>query len=169
MGCAFLAVLPLWSAGALASPVELGFMVATSVWTVYYLETQPVCALLAAAGVWLVIAAIGRRGRRTRDAATSREPGARFAGWCMLALSVLAIMPTRDAVRMVSHFKSIGDLPHRLFQNSPPLATAQTWIVNNRGVDGERLLRAAPDRIPYLFDFATKTMQPLPAYTKPAQ
>jgi hypothetical protein len=198
--------------GALASPMELGFMVATSVvlvlaystyahnadWTVYYLETQPVCALLAAAGVWLVIAAIGRRWRRTRDAATSREPGARFAGWCMLALSVLAIMPTRDAVRMVSHFKSIGDLPHRLFhqavdslpgarkivfvryaagegcqqnliQNSPPLATAQTWIVNDRGVDDERLLRAAPDRIPYLFDFATKTMQPLPAYTIPAR
>ena len=99
---------------------------------------------------------------------------------------------------MVSHFKSIGDLPHRLFhqavdslsgarkivfvcyatgegcqqnliQNSPPLATAQTWIVNDRGVDDERLLRAAPDRIPYLFDFATKTMQPLPAYTKPVQ
>jgi hypothetical protein len=206
-GLIFFAVL-----GVLASPVELGFMVATSVvlvlaystyahnadWTVYYLETQPMCALLAAAGVWLVIAAIGRRWRRTRDAASSRESRARYAGWCMLALSVLAIMPTRDAVRMVSHLKSIGDLPHRRFrqavdslpgaqkivfvhyatgegcqqnliQNYPPLATAQTWIVNDRGADDARLLRAAPDRIPYLFDFATKTLQPLPAYTIPAR
>lgn len=190
--------------GVLASPVELGFMLATCVtlmlayttyahnadWTVYYLETQPVCALLAAAGVWLVLAAIGRRWSGARDAERPREPSAVFAAWCMLALSALAIMPTRDAVRMVTHFKSIGDLPHRLFrqavdslpgarkivfvryasgegcqqnliQNYPPLATAPAWIVNDRGRENLRLLRLAPERIPYLFDASRKTMEPL--------
>ncbi|MBK5188406.1 MAG: hypothetical protein JJD97_09165, partial [Gemmatimonadaceae bacterium] len=190
--------------GILASPLELGFMLVTCVvlmlayttyahnadWTVYYLETQPVCALLAAAGVWVVMAAIGRRWRRAPDADSSPAPGSSLVAWCMLALALLAVPPTVDGVKMVRHFKTSGDLPHRLFrqavdslpgarkivfvryapgegcqqnliQNDPPLATAPTWIVNDRGADDTRLLRAAPDRIPYLFDAKEKTMQPL--------
>ena len=191
--------------GVLASPVELGFMLATCVvlvlayttyahsddWTVYYLETQSACALLAAAGVWIVISAIGRRwAHRTSNGTESPAPGTAFAAWCMAALIALATMPTLNAVRMVNHFKSIGDLPHRLFlqsvdslpgarkivfvryapgkgcqqnliQNLPPLATAPTWIVNDRGREDLRLLRAAPDRIPYLFDAQRNTMEPL--------
>jgi len=198
--------------GILASPVELGFMLATCIvlvlayttyahnadWTVYYLETQPVCALLAAAGIWVVIAAIGRRWRREPHADSSRSPGTHFAAWCMFALAILAIPATRDGVDMVRHGRSIGDLPHRLFrqavdslpgsrkivfvryapgegcqqnliQNYPPLATAPTWIVNDRGDDDGRLLRAAPDRIPYLFDAKENTMQPLSIEAPPRQ
>lgn len=190
--------------GILASPIELGFMLGTCAilllayatyahnadWTVYYLETQPVSALLAAAGIWIVIAAIGRHWERPRAEESSRAPGTLVAAWCMLALTLLVIVPTYDAVGMVRHFKSIGDLPHRLFrqavdslpdarkivfvryapgegcqqnliQNSPPLATAHTWIVNDRGADDQRLLRAAPDRTPYRFDAKERTMQRL--------
>jgi hypothetical protein len=190
--------------GVLASPLELGFMLATCVilvlayatyahttnWTVYYLETQPVCALLAAAGLWVVIAALARRLERAPESPADPAQQNRIARWCMLVLAVLAVPPTIGGVEMVRHFKSIGDLPHRLFrqsvdalpdrrtivfvryapgegcqqnliQNYPPLATARTWIVNDRGTDDARLLRVAPDRVPYLFDVPTGTMHPL--------
>lgn len=190
--------------GILASPVELGFMLATCVvlvlaytsyahnadWAVYYLETQPVCALLAGAGIWVILSAIGRRWRRPRADQSPRATGLELASCGMLVLALLALPPTRDAVQMVRHFKSIGDLPHRLFrqavdslpagraivfvryapgegcqqnliQNYPPMAAARTWIVNDRGSDDERLLRASPDRTPYLFDVKNGTMEPL--------
>ena len=197
--------------GILASPVELGFMLATCVvlvlayttyahgadWTVYYLETQPVCALLAAAGISVVLSAIGRRWRRPRADQSPRATGIELASCGMLALVLLALQPTRDAVQMVRHFKSIGDLPHRLFrqavdslpaaraivfvryapgegcqqnliQNYPPMAAARTWIVNDRGSDDERLLRAAPDRTSYLFDVKERTMQRLAVEASPS-
>jgi len=50
-----------------------------------------------------------------------------------------------------------------LIQNNPPLATAETWIVSDRGDDDLRLLRAAPDRVPYLFDAKTFTMRRFPS------
>jgi hypothetical protein len=196
--------------GVLASPLELGFMLGTCVilvlayttyahtpdWTVYYLETQPACALLAAAGVWLVIAAVARRVKRAR-ANEGSVTGEVLAQWCMLVLVVLAIIPTMGAARMVHHFKSIGDLPHRQFrqavdalpdartivfvryapgegcqqnliQNYPPLATARSWIVNDRGADDARLLRVAPDRTPYVFDVASMSMHRLEITTAPA-
>ena len=190
--------------GVMASPLELGFMLATCMilvlayatyahnadWTVYYLETQPVCALLAAAGVWLVLAAAARRLERAPGAAEASPRQSRLARWCMLVLAAIAVPATIAGVQMVHHFKSIGDLPHRLFrqavdalpdaravvfvryapgegcqqnliQNDPPLATARTWIVNDRGADDARLLRIAPDRAPYVYDVPTGTMQPL--------
>ncbi len=198
--------------GVLASPVELGFMLATCVvlvlayttyahtvwWTVYYLETQPVCALLAAAGIWVVISAIARRWGRASAYEPPEERGSRIASWCMFVLALVALPPTIGGVQMVRHFKSIGDLPHRLFlqsvdslpasrkivfvryapgdgcqqnliQNYPPMATAQTWIVNDRGADDARLLRAAPDRTPYLFDAKTQTLQPLSPTISPGE
>jgi len=194
--------------GVLASPVELGLMLATCTllllayttyahsagWTVYYLETQPVCALLAAAGVWVVVAAIGRRWGRVPSDDETRTPGPHLAGWCFLVLAVLWMWPTLDGVNRIRRGKSYGDLPHyefrqavdslpgtrkivfvryapgegcqqNLIENDPPLATAQTWIVNDRGADDVRLLRAAPDRVPYLFDAKQRTMQPLPVAT----
>jgi hypothetical protein len=109
----------------------------------------------------------------------------------MLAFVVLATLPTLDALARVRDAKAGGDMPHHLFrqavdslpgkkkivfvrypkgegcqqnliQNDPPLATATTWIVNDRGDDDVRLLRAAPDRVAYLFDAKTFTMHRLP-------
>lgn len=196
--------------GILASPLELGFMLATCAvlllsyltyahgasWTVYYLETQPVCALLAAAGLWIAIAAIGRRWGRAPAGDPTRTSGTHLASWCLLLFALLAVGPTRDAIRMVRKFKASGDVPHKLFrqavdslpggrkivfvryatgkgcqqnliQNNPPMATAETWIVNDRGTDDIRLLRAAPDRVPYLFDASTYTMSRLPPPVAP--
>ena len=191
--------------GVLASPLELGFALATCAllllayttfahspgWTVYAMETQPVCALLAAAGIWAVSVAIGRKWGRSAAANSGRAPGLHIASWCVLAFVLLAIRPTLDALARVREAKAGGDLPHHIFrqavdslpgekkivfvrypkgegcqqnliQNEPPLATAKTWIVNDRGDDDVRLLRAAPDRVPYLFDAKTFTMQRLP-------
>ena len=189
--------------GILASPVELGFMLSTCIALVlsYILraqrgldrllfETQPVCALLAAAGVWVTLAAIERRWGRKPSADSSRSSCTPLAAWCMLALAILVIPATRDGVNLVRYERSIGDLPHRgfrlavdslpgdrkivfvryapgegcqqnLIQNNPPLSNARSWIVNDRGADDIRLLRAAPDRVPYLFDAQKRTMQPL--------
>jgi hypothetical protein len=192
--------------GVLASPVELGFALATCAalllayttfahapgWTVYALETQSVCALLAAAGIWAVSAAVGRRWGRSAAIRSGREPGVQLASWCTLAFVVLAIWPTIDAITRVRVAKASGDVPHKLFrqavdslpaakkivfvrypkgegcqqnliQNNPPLATAETWIVSDRGDDDLRLLRAAPDRVPYLFDAKTFTMRRFPS------
>ena len=115
----------------------------------------------------------------------------------MFALALLALPPTRDGVGMVRDFKSSGDLPHSLFreavdllpgarkivfvryvpgegcqpnliQNHPPMATALEWIVNERGTDDIRLLRAAPHRTPYRFDVMTNTMELLSVESAPA-
>lgn len=191
--------------GVLASPIELGFGLATSVilllayatyahsagWTVYYLETQPVCALLVAAGIWVAMSEIDRRWRRARPLVPAHGSGAPHPSWCMLALVLLALWPTLEAAKMVHHFKSIGDFPHRKFrqavdslpasrsvvfvryrdgegcqqnfiQNDPPLADTRTWIVNDRQADDARLLRAAPDRVPYMYDVKEERMWQLP-------
>jgi hypothetical protein len=191
--------------GVLASPLELGFALATCAslllayttfahspgWTVYAMETQPVCALLAAAGIWAVSAAIGRKWGHGAAIRSGREPGVQIASWCMLAFVILTIWPTTDAIIRVHVAKASGDVPHKMFrqavdslpgakkivfvrypkgegcqqnliQNNPPLATAESWIVNDRGIDDLRLLRAAPNRVPYLFDVKTFTMQRLP-------
>jgi hypothetical protein len=197
--------------GVLASPLELGFALATCAvlllayttfahapgWTVYAMETQPVCALLAAAGIWAVSAAIGRKWGQSAATTSGRAPGMQLASWCVLAFVILATWPTIDALARVRDAKASGDLPHRMFlqsvdslpgekkivfvrypkgegcqqnliQNEPPLATAKTWIVNDRGDDDVRLLRAAPDRVPYLFDAKTFTMQQLPKDSRSA-
>jgi hypothetical protein len=191
--------------GVLASPLELGFALSTCIllllayttfayspgWTVYALETQPACALLAAAGIWVASSAIGHRWGQSAAIRSGRAPGVQLASWCMLALVLLAIRPTKDATMRVRDAKTGGDLPHHLFrhavdslpgekkivfvrypkgegcqqnliENDPPLATARTWIVNDRGDDDLRLLRAAPDRVPYLFDVKSFKMQRLP-------
>ncbi|MGH7623431.1 MAG: ArnT family glycosyltransferase, partial [Gemmatimonadaceae bacterium] len=75
--------------GVLAAPVELGFALATCVllvlaytayphspeWTVYYFETQPLLALLAAAGIFVAVSAIGRRRGRVPFDDPSRSAG----------------------------------------------------------------------------------------------
>ncbi len=50
---------------------------------------------------------------------------------------------------------------HGLVANTPPLATARTWIVYDRGREDAELLRAAPDRVPYLFDVQSDDLRPL--------
>jgi hypothetical protein len=58
-----------------------------------------------------------------------------------------------------------------LVENVPDLDRARTWVVYDRGVENEALLRLAPDRTPYLFDQARHSLVPLdranPPTTRP--
>jgi hypothetical protein len=48
-----------------------------------------------------------------------------------------------------------------LITNTPPLATARTWIVYDRGAENAALLERARDRAPYTFDAASGALRPL--------
>ncbi|HVG45117.1 MAG TPA: hypothetical protein VM890_10320, partial [Longimicrobium sp.] len=45
-----------------------------------------------------------------------------------------------------------------LVRNEPDPAAARVWRVYDRGADNPRLLRAAPDRVPYLYDEASERL-----------
>ena len=50
--------------------------------------------------------------------------------------------------------------PHlSLIFNDPNLADAPHWFVYDRGADNARLLRAAPDRVPFLYDEESGVLQ----------
>ena len=42
-----------------------------------------------------------------------------------------------------------------LIRNEPDAARARVWTVYDRGADNERLMRVAPDRVPFLYDEAS--------------
>lgn len=167
---------PGWTLYYLETQPTLVLLAAAGVWLV-----------VSTVGRWWGRAPAGDPAGRTR----ARDAGTHLAAWCFVALLVLGLRPTWAEVGRVRHGKSIGDLPHRLFrqavdslpsarnivfvhyapgegcqqnlvQNEPPLATARTWIVNDRGADDVRLLRAAPARSPYVFDARSGTMSSLP-------
>jgi hypothetical protein len=48
-----------------------------------------------------------------------------------------------------------------LVRNAPNLDEAPVWTVYDRGAENARLMALAPERVPYLFDEATWTLQPL--------
>lgn len=145
-------------------------------WTVYYAETVPVLAFVTAAGfAWIA-------SRVTRDTAAG---GARVAlAMLLVSLSVTALgartlslwrgAQTRNAMAQRTFHEQVASLPgartmvfvryapdHRisysLIMNSADLATAPSWIVHDRGADDLRLMRAAPDRKPWLYDEATRS------------
>jgi hypothetical protein len=46
-------------------------------------------------------------------------------------------------------------------KNAPLQDTARVWSAYDRGEDNARLLRLAPDRVPYLFDMGAGRIVPL--------
>lgn len=50
---------------------------------------------------------------------------------------------------------------YSLVRNVADIASARAWVVYDRGSDNERLLRLAPDRVPYLFDETELSITPL--------
>jgi hypothetical protein len=50
---------------------------------------------------------------------------------------------------------------HNLIANTPPLSSARTWVVYDRGAEDAALLDVAGKRVPYLFDVGTGSLEGL--------
>lgn len=174
------------ASAALLFLVYLGYAHETP-WTLYYHEIQPLLALLGALGIWRIVTVLSRKSD-VASGVVLRSPPARPA-LTVAALIVLALpyflrvverthdgkratmagqrafretvaqLPGRQAVVFVRYAPSHN--PHRsVIANEPDLARARVWLVYDRGADNERLLRAAPSRVPYLFDEASGVITP---------
>jgi hypothetical protein len=147
-------------------------------WSLYYLELQPVLALLTGLGVgvaaprlraslgadrltWLA-AVLGtaalplvfldlRASRRTLE---HRQDYVR--GFATLVQQI----PAAKAIVFVRYLPT-HNVHVSLIANDPDLARAHAWVVYDRGPDNTRLLALAPDRAPYLYDEATNTLAAL--------
>jgi hypothetical protein len=156
-------------------------------WTVYYLEIQPVLALVTALGIWRAASLAGARLRRSARAGL--WPPGRFEAAAVLLVVFAAIGPAvfdavwrreeqlleaapqerfRRVVRSIPGpaviFVRYGpdhDSHRSLVVNAPDSGAAATWIVHDRGEDNARLMRAAPERIPSLYDETLGELRPL--------
>jgi hypothetical protein len=74
-------------------------------------------------------------------------------------LGAIAQLPAEKAIVFVRYGPEHN--PHlSLLYNEPDLPSARRWIVYDRGPDNLRLMRAAPDRAPFLFDEARNAIYP---------
>jgi hypothetical protein len=154
-------------------------------WTVYYLEIQPVLAIFVALGFWRVITLFQRT---AETLPTTRSPLPIAAGASMLMMlfladfaKVMVFSAHRNTVAVQRYqrtfLSAVAQLPagksivfvrygpeHNphlsLLYNEPDLPNARRWIVYDRGPDNLRLMRAAPDRAPFLFDEARNAIYP---------
>jgi 4-amino-4-deoxy-L-arabinose transferase-like glycosyltransferase len=124
-------------------------------WPSFDAERERIRALVIVATLVLVVP-IGWR--RISDA---RDWGTRFQAYYQKWRYVLANVPLSPAIVFV-RYKPNHSAHFSLISNDPNLAEAPIWVVYDRGTDNARLLEAAPDRVAYLFDEATWTLQPLP-------
>jgi hypothetical protein len=175
----------------LASHVALYLLYAhPPFWTVYYLESEPVLALVTAAGIARAIAWVAAAGRSRRR--EELEAGTQAVGLAsavlLLALaacapavltlrslrvqidddrayferfdSMLETIPDRRAIVFVRYGPRHND-NLSLVRNPVDHERARVWIVHDRGADNMRLLAAAPDREPYVFDEASWSLRRL--------
>ena len=147
-------------------------------WLIYYLELFPVLAFLSALGLWQFVTLVAERApRRVRRATPLALPAlatsVAFVCWLSpdavesfslwrvrLALApryhetfnqLLAKIPDRKAVVFVRYAPN-ADVHLSLTNNEPDAATARVWAVHDLGDANLRLLQAAPDRTPYLYE-----------------
>lgn len=157
---------PVWFAVASAAALVvayLGFAYYAG-WTLYYLETAPVAAFLAALGlaraaralrvnpgrVALVVAALVLLAG-VREFARWREHHLRQTAFDRLFLAQLAQLPTRPAIVFVRY--SPRFVQHlAVVRNHPDLARAPVWVVHDLGPRNDELRRLAPERASFDFD-----------------
>jgi hypothetical protein len=150
-------------------------------WSQYYLEATPGYVFAVAAGIWALASWIilGRSSLRRDTLWRIAEPRvvvATFVAAVALGVpSALRIPVTvgryqteleyqrrfKQGLEVVSQespkailFVDYGQKhnPHfSLVRNVPDLENARTWVVYDRGVDGLRLMRLAPDRRAYIY------------------
>lgn len=158
------------------------------VWTVYYVEIQPVLAFATAVAWWRLASLLANKKLewplRTVPAVA---PGTVFA----VLVGLILLMPyTTRMAPYIAASKIEGEAYHRNFRdllalapgdrimvfiryarnhspheslvtNAPDLAAARAWTVYDRGADNIRLIRYASNRKPYLFDDAHRVLIPL--------
>jgi hypothetical protein len=146
-------------------------------WTIYYLEAFPAVAFVAALGVQRLVSEARKR---------SSEATGRIAPRALNALALVAVvLVTLDTLaarstlaRVSAHTRAfragiaaLGNAPKIVFvryaanrnmhlslvANEGDLAKAKSWIVHDRGAENAKLVAAAPNRVPYLYDEATNS------------
>jgi len=159
-------------------------------WLIYYLEVMPVLAFLSALGLWqfvtLVTELAPRRVSRARELALptlvtcaalmswlSADSLPAFGKWHrQLAIArryhqsfqgLISQIPDKKAVVFVRYAPGAG--VHRsLTNNEPDPSAARVWAVHDLGDENLRLLKIAPDRVPYLYEElpGRHVLRPLP-------
>jgi len=147
-------------------------------WLIYYLELFPVLAFLSALGIWQLVSLVEtlsvNRVSRSRPLGL---PALVTCGALVLWLSpdalqsfslwhvrlgmapryhesfqqLVAKIPDPKAVVFVRYAPN-ADVHLSLTNNEPDPATARVWAVHDLGDADLRLLQAAPDRRPYLYE-----------------
>jgi hypothetical protein len=150
-------------------------------WSQYYLEASPGYVFAVAAGTWALASWMIRGRSSLRRSTLWRTPEPRVVVATFVAAVALGVpsairIPVtvgryqaeleyqrrfKQGLAVVSRespksilFVDYGQKhnPHfSLVRNVPDLATARTWVVYDRGVDGLRLMRLAPDRRAYIY------------------
>ena len=112
--------------------------------------TVPRRAALALLIVSLAVAALGARsvGRWREVQQAMARPQRTF-------LEQAASLPGGKTMVFVRYMPD-HNYHFSLISNVPDLASAPVWLVHDRGADDLRLMRAAPDRKPWLYDEATR-------------
>lgn len=176
------APLPLWVAAGTALLLTLAYLYFPhdADWTLYYAEGLPVLAALIALGGWRILRVYERRVKATGGVPMPAGSAAVVATAAALGLAIASV-PQLGMARTIhagraryfhnvdARLAAIRDpramvfiryapdhyLHWSLIRNEPDPATARLWRVYDRGADDARLMRAAPDRVPYLYDEAT--------------
>lgn len=178
------APIPLWIAAGTGLLLTLAYLYFPHDpdWTLYYAEALPVVAALIALGGWRVLREYGRRTTPGVAAAPALLAAAAALALAIASVPHLAIARTIHTGRsryFQTFERRIAAIPDAkavvfiryapdhylhwaLIRSEPDPATARLWRVYDRGADNDRLLRAAPDRVPYLYDEATGQVYRLP-------
>lgn len=176
---------------AAAAALLLGYLIYPhpAIWTLYYVEMWPVLAFLTAIGIWFVVSAGARGLAGVRDPSwrSVAAPAPTLAAIGLVAITAPTAVSTlgrvrtelqrqhvhrrdfRSLVRAVPARKAIVFIrygpqhsPHAsLIANDPDLASAKVWLVVDRGADNARLIAAAPDRVPFLYDGGRERLVPI--------
>jgi hypothetical protein len=146
-------------------------------WTVYYLEVFPCVAFVAALGARRILGEVRRRAAFMTGAnAPLALPSFAIAFALLIGLDMVAArdavtrlgtvtntfragvarLPTSSNVVFVRYAPSRG-MHISLVANEGVLTSARDWIVHDLGAENLKLIDAAPNRTPYLYDEATNT------------
>lgn len=164
-----------WFAAATSLLLVIGYVTQahTADWSIYYLETYPAIAFVAALGVRTIWrrTANGRRGVHALparalpvlllvastgvayDVLTARDTLRRIASHTRAFRAGVANLPKKPNIVFVRYMPPERRNMHiSLVANEGDLQHAQSWIVHDRGPENLRLMDVAGGRTSYLYD-----------------